>query len=198
MSRVNWAPPCHATKGQQVAVSNICQMTPCVLTRTSKKQVVNGMCIFVPHHFYVLSVWLQLFSSYTNKNNKKKIILATSTRLFHVGQCSQCRLFLTPTLLRPGISSLCHMNCKWTGWWAGFDVLCDDFCVCVRYWYLILLTFLSTCEGTDTMKIRVSDQPSFISRATNAAKFSHLIPAPRWQPNTKGPDWYTAPADNSC
>lgn len=44
----------------------------------------------------------------------------------------------------------------WTGRQAAFDVVWVDIFVC--YLYLIQLTDLSMCEGTDTMKIMVSDQ----------------------------------------
>lgn len=84
------------------------------------------------------------------------VFCLTSARLFHVGQSSRCRLSLALTLLRPGIGCLCHINFMWTGRQAAFDVVWVDIFVCCLY--LIQLTDLSMCEGTDTMKIMVSDQ----------------------------------------
>lgn len=73
----------------------------------------------------------------------------------------QQALFLSDTP-RLGISCLCHINFIWTSRWAIFDVLYIDLrvylCACVYYLHLIQLTDLSMSEGTDTMKIRVSDQ----------------------------------------
>lgn len=71
----------------------------------------------------------------------------------------QQALFLSDT---PRLSCLCHINFIWTSRWAIFDVLYIDLrvylCACVYYLHLIQLTDLSMSEGTDTMKIRVSDQ----------------------------------------
>lgn len=64
------------------------------------------------------------------------LILALSGLLFNFSEAVSCRSELSMqafshslslTLLRPGISCLCHINFMWTGGWAAFDVLCVDF-----------------------------------------------------------------------
>lgn len=72
---------------------------------------------------------------------------------FHVGQGTRYKLSRTLILLSPGISCLCHINFICTG-----SLWCTLYWLFLRYLYLIQLTDLSICEGTDTMKIRVSDQ----------------------------------------
>lgn len=87
------------------------------------------------------------------------VFCLTSVKLFHVGQSSRCRLSLTLFLWRSsGLASAAYVILISCGLVDGQPLMYFVLIFLVCYLHLIQLTDLSMCEGTDTMKIMVSDQ----------------------------------------